>query len=86
MPDSHSLRSACSAQKAAVRRSCQTMAGAMGSPLARSQITVVSRWLVMPSAAMSAAATPACASAPRTQATVSVQMRWASCSTQPFCG
>ncbi len=42
-----------SAQRAAVRRSCQTMARAMGSPVLRSQTSVVSRWLVMPMAAMS---------------------------------
>ena len=45
-----------SSQIAAVRRSCQTMALAIGRPVARSQTTVVSRWLVMPMAAMSARA------------------------------
>ena len=37
----------------AVRRSCQTMARCTALPVARSQTTVVSRWLVMPMAAMS---------------------------------
>jgi hypothetical protein len=43
------------AQNSAVRRSCQTMALWIGLPVVRSQTTVVSRWLVMPIAAMSAA-------------------------------
>ena len=73
-------------QKSAVRRSCQTMAGATGVPLARSQSTVVSRWLVMPIAPMSLAARadlPIVSAATR---------RWlchismASCSTQPGLG
>ena len=37
----------------AVRRSCQTMARCTACPVARSHTTVVSRWLVMPIAAMS---------------------------------
>ena len=37
-----------SSMMGAVRRHCQTMALAMGSPVARSHTTVVSRWLVMP--------------------------------------
>ena len=37
----------------AVRRSCQTIALWIGLPVSRSQTTVVSRWLVMPMAAMS---------------------------------
>ena len=39
-------------QKSVVRRSCQTMARPSGRPLARSQTTTVSRWLVMPTAAI----------------------------------
>ena len=46
---------AAAAQKSAVRRSCQTIARASGSPLARSQATTVSRWLVMPIAAIRSA-------------------------------
>ena len=41
------------AQMSAVRRSCQTMARCTAWPVARSHTTVVSRWLVMPMAAMS---------------------------------
>ena len=33
-----------------VRRSCQPSAGPIGSPVARSQTTVLARWLVMPTA------------------------------------
>ena len=40
-------------QSGAVRRSCQTMALWIGLPVALSQMTTVSRWLVMPMAAMS---------------------------------
>ena len=47
-----------SAQSAAVRRSCQTMARPSGRPVARSQTSVVSRWLVMPIAARSAGRMP----------------------------
>ena len=53
----------------------------------RSHTTVVSRWLVMPSAARSAAARPACAER-RTRCTVWVrsQISIGLCSTQPACG
>ncbi len=47
------------AQMSEVRRSCQTMARCTALPVARSHTTVVSRWLVMPIAAMSFAPTPA---------------------------
>ena len=46
-----------SSQRAAVRRSCQTIARCRGSPVRRSQATTVSRWLVMPMAATGAAPT-----------------------------
>ena len=42
-----------------MRRSCQTMARPSGRPLARSQTSVVSRWLVMPMAAIAPGARPA---------------------------
>ncbi len=51
-----------SSQRGAVRRSCQTMAGWTGLRVPRSQTTVVSRWLVMPTAATSPGATLASAS------------------------
>ena len=70
----------------AVRRSCQTMARWMGWPVRRSQMTQVSRWLVMPMAAMSPAASLAAASACRAVSTVVRQMSSGSCSTQPEAG
>ena len=48
-----------SRQRSAVRRSCQTIARATARPLARSQSSVVSRWLVIPIASRSAAPAPA---------------------------
>ena len=44
-----------SRHRSAVRRSCQTIAGATAGRVARSQSTVVSRWLVIPIASRSAA-------------------------------
>ena len=74
------------AQISAVRRSCQTMARCTAWPVARSHTTVVSRWLVMPMAAMSLAVRPAFASASRQAIIVEVQMSSGSCSTQPEAG
>ena len=74
------------AQMSAVRRSCQTMARCTAVPVARSHTTVVSRWLVMPIAAMSFAVTLAFFSASRQVAIVEVQMSSGSCSTQPEAG
>ena len=54
-----------SAQRAAVRRSCQTIARPIGAPLRLSQTSVVSRWFVIPIASSSPAPTPASARAPR---------------------
>ena len=70
----------------AVRRSCHTMALWTGRPVARSQRTIVSRWLAMPIAARSAAARPACSRASRAASRVVVQIASASCSTKPGCG
>ena len=70
------------AQISAVRRSCQTSALWIGTPVARSQITVVSRWLVRPSAATG----PACAKASRTVESTVAQIASGSCSTQPGAG
>ncbi len=50
--------SASSAHRAAVRRSCQTMARCRGRPVERSKATRVSRWLVMPMAATVSPARP----------------------------
>ena len=74
------------AQMSAVRRSCQTMARCTALPVARSHTTVVSRWLVIPIAAMSFAFRPAFSSASRQTSTVEVQMSSGSCSTQPEAG
>ena len=74
------------AQMPAVRRSCQTMARCTAWPVVRSHTTVVSRWLVMPIAAMSFAVMPACSIASRQTITVEVQMSSGSCSTQPEAG
>ena len=76
-------------QRSAVRRSCHTMARWIGFPLARSQTTVVSRWLVMPIAATAppaAAAPPTAASASRVTARVADQISSGSCSTRPSPG
>ena len=62
------------------------MALAMGRPVARSHTTVVSRWLVMPIAAMSFALVPAIASASCRTPDWLAQISVASCSTQPGCG
>ncbi len=75
-----------SRQRSAVRRSCHTIAGATARPLARSQRTVVSRWLVIPIAASSREETPASATAASAAASTLCQISSGSCSTQPGCG
>ncbi len=70
-------------QRSAVRRSCQTTAGYTGSPLRRSQTTVVSRWLVIPSAAIAPAGTPASASAASAARSTLAHSSLGSCSTHP---
>ena len=72
-----------SRQRAAVRRSCQTIAGATGRPECRSQSTVVSRWFAIPIAATSAARVPAAASAAPAACPTLCQSASGSCSTQP---
>ena len=54
-----------------------------GRPVARSQTTVVSRWLVMPTAARPAGPVPADRSASETTCWTLSQISSASCSTQP---
>ncbi len=73
-----------SAQRAAVRRSCQTIALAYGSPVVRSQATTVSRWLVMPIAATCSA--PTLSTTSSSVVITAVQISAASCSTQPGWG
>ncbi len=70
----------------AVRRSCHTMAFATGRPVARSQSTVVSRWLVMPRATMSCTPMPALAIASCSTPDCVAQISIGSCSTHPGCG
>ena len=72
-----------SAHRAAVRRSCQTIAGCTGRLAPRSQTTVVSRWFVIPIASRSPAATPAAASASAAVCSTLAQISSGSCSTQP---
>jgi hypothetical protein len=74
------------AQAAAVRRSCQTMARWIACPVLRSQTSVVSRWLVMPIAAISLPSIPAFAIASRQVASTLSQRSSGSCSTQPEAG
>src|SRR6478735_699993 len=71
---------------ASVRVSCQTIALYTGSPVVLSQTSAVSRWLVMPTAAMSAAFRSALASAPATTERTLSQISVALCSTQPAFG
>jgi hypothetical protein len=75
-----------SAQRAAVRRSCHTIALWIAAPVARSHTTTVSRWLVMPIAAIPAAPTLLVSIASRAVATTSRQISSGSCSTQPGLG
>ena len=76
-------RSRCgsnSVQRSAVRRSCHTMALAHGFPVRLSHARTVSRWFVIPIAAMG------CESRLHTScnvATMTSQISSASCSTQP---
>jgi hypothetical protein len=66
--------------------SCQTMALAIGRPVRRDQTTVVSRWLLIPTAASARASAPTSRSATRTQVRTRSRISSASCSTQPGLG
>ena len=79
-------RAFSSSQYSLVRRHCQTMAWQMGSPVSLSQTMVVSRWLVMPMAAMSSARAPTLFMAERATPSWVAQISLASCSTQPGLG
>ena len=72
--------------RSVVRRSCQTMALWIGWPDSASHRSVVSRWLVTPSAASSSAEMPASASAVWMTDLVLSQISVASCSTLPGSG
>ena len=69
-----------------VRVSCQTIALCSGRPVRRSHTKVVSRWLVMPTAARSPASIRALPSAVWTTAEVRSQISTGLCSTQPARG
>jgi len=58
----------------------------IGWPVARSQIRVVSRWLVMPIAAMERVSIPAFSMAARAVPATVAQRSEGSCSTQPGAG
>ena len=73
-------------QYPAVRRHCQTIAGQTGRPVFLFQTTVVSRWLVMPMAAMSEADAPMFRMACWATSNCTDQISSASCSTQPGLG
>ncbi len=75
-----------SSQRAAVRRSCHTIARCRGSPVAGSHTHTVSRWFVIPTACSSPGTTPASSSASPATACVTAQISAASCSTHPGCG
>ena len=66
---------------AAETRLCQTIAGATGWPVVRSQRIVVSRWLVMPMAATCSAAVPLDSSTRLAHESCDRQMASGSCST-----
>jgi hypothetical protein len=72
-------------QKSAVRRHCQTIALCTASPLRRSHSTAVSRWLVMPIAAISEGLHSLRAAGAQGLLT-EAQIASASCSTQPGFG
>ncbi len=73
-------------QMGALMRLCHTMALATGLPVARSHRIVVSRWLVTPMAAMSAAVAPAFLITARATANCESQIDSGSCSTMPGAG
>ena len=69
-----------------VRRHCHTMALYTGSPVFLSHKTVVSRWLVMPMAAICSAPTPAMAMHSVATDSWEDQISLGLCSTQPGLG
>jgi hypothetical protein len=72
-----------SSQRAAVRRSCHTMARWRGRPVRRSQATMVSRWSVMPRPATASPASRTAAPTSPSTSTTASQIWPASCSTHP---
>ena len=77
------MPSACRVRQVpTVRRSCQPMAGATGSPVRRSHTTVVQRWLAMPTPATG----PPSARAAAARSSTASAMRRGSISTRPGAG
>src|SRR5258706_486433 len=72
--------------KEEVRRSCQTIALWIGSPVCRSQTMVVSRWLVMPTPIRSVSERLSLRSTSRATSRWVLKRSIGSCSTQPGCG
>src|SRR5258706_591484 len=75
-----------SVHNAEVRRSCQTNALWIGSPVCRSQTMVVSRWLVMPTPIRSVSERLSLRSTSRATSRWVLKRSIGSCSTQPGCG
>ena len=73
-------------QYSAVLRHCQTIALQIGCPFFLSQMIVVSRWFVIPIAAISSAVTLILDIASTATPSCVDQISFASCSTQPGCG
>ena len=73
-------------QRGAVRRHCQTMALWTGSPVRASHSMVVSRWLVMPMAAICLGSMWALSTASARARFSVAQISMGSCSTQPGWG
>ena len=78
--------SCSSLARAVPRRSLQTIIGASGRPVLRSQATRLVRWVVIPIAATSDGAAPAALSAVRISRRTVRQIASASCSTRPGSG
>ena len=75
-----------SSTRSAVRRHCQTIAFAIGSPVVGSHTMVVSRWLSMPMATTSAAVSPWRATSSVSDPSCEKRMSCGLCSTQPGLG
>lgn len=73
-------------QNSAVRRHCQTIAWQIGSPVFLSHTIVVSRWFVIPIAAISEGSAPMMFIASTATPSMLAQISSASCSTQPGFG
>ena len=73
-------------QMGALRRHCQTMALATGSPVRRSHMTRVSRWLVIPMATMDRGCVSDISSSSSVVSRQDSKSSFGSCSTHPGLG